>query len=549
MAVNPMPGFVVIRSNRRHRFRYFLASAVLLTLAQPPFPTGWLAYIALVPFLIGMEGLRGRRAFSWGIVWAVMVNSLGLYWVAMGHTGGFFGALLYLGIVDGLLVWLLCFVREEKRALLLPFLWTGFIFVKSLGEMGFPWLTLALTQTYTPAAIQGAELVGAWGLDLWVATINCLIYMGMRRSSEGLHDISVANITRIFAPALLTALVVLLYGRIIMWAGGAGESTDYTELRTSEPAGPVPEWIEQGTDPLRVAIIQGSIRPRVKLAPQLFEHNLYLYDRLTRAAVGTTGRLDLVVWPETAIPHYLTGSVRSRRFVIDLQTDIGIPLLIGAFSSEYREMKYSYYNSAFMISRGKISSGENIYHKRVLVPFGERVPYQQIFGFLADWSMGWSDFSMGKDAPLMGGSEDTPGVPPIGVLICYESIFTRLVRTEVVDGAQVLAVITNDSWFGRTTGPYQHTMAAALRAVEFRRPVIRAANSGVSALIDRWGRVHNATRLYVKDAVIGQVWPEMGFTPYARTGDWLPVVALVTGILGLVLFREPNSKRAVLKQE
>ena len=109
----------------------------------------------------------------------------------------------------------------------------------------------------------------------------------------------------------------------------------------------------------------------------------------------------------------------------------------------------------------------------------------------------------------------------------------------------MLSVITNDAWFGRTSGPYQHLRIAALRAVEFRRPVIRAANSGVTAVIDRWGRIDQATPLYRKDAVLATVWPEQGMTLYARTGDWVPLLAIVVAIAGLIIFREPKSERVV----
>jgi apolipoprotein N-acyltransferase len=243
--------------------------------------------------------------------------------------------------------------------------------------------------------------------------------------------------------------------------------------------------------------------------------------------------------------EWLNYAVRARRFITGMQREIGLPIITGSFAYFINDNDPKSYNSAYMVTSRGISRGEEIYNKRMLVPFGERVPYQGLLGFMADWSMGWSDFGMGQGAPLMGGGEDTPGVPPIGMLICYESAFSRLVKPEVVDGAQLLSVITNDAWFGRSTGPYQHLMMSALRAVEFRRPVIRAANSGVSALIDRWGKVHFATRLYTKDAVVARAWPERGFTPYARTGDWLPLAAIVAGAIGLFLFREPKSKPAV----
>lgn len=539
-----------MRSIKHSRFIYLLASAILLTAAQPPFPTGWLAYAALVPFLVGIEGLRGRRAFGYGMLWGLFVNVLGLYWIGVNNTGAFIGAMIYLVLLDGLLTWLLCTIRQNRRALFFPFIWTGFFYMKSIGEMGFPWLSLALTQTYTPAAIQGAAITGAWGLDLWVASVNALIYNGLHKLSKEHIEKKIGSILRIFAPAAGLAIAVLLYGRIVLVVGGADQSEAFTRLQNVNDPRDIPAWIEEGTEPLRIAAIQGSIRPKVKLAPHLLSYNLYLYRRLTRAAVNATdGNLDLVIWPETAIPQFLRRSRQLSQFILALNGEINTPILTGAFGIARVDGKTHHYNAAFMVTERFLNQGTRIYAKRILVPFGERVPYQQVLGFMAGWSMGWSDFSMGVGAPLMGGTPDTPGVPPIGILICYESIFSRLVRPEVMDGAKVLAVITNDAWFGRTSGPYQLTKSAALRAVEFRRPVIRAANSGVSAFVDRWGQIHMSTSLFTKDVIVGRMWPESGLTFFAKTGDWLPLIALFISLAGLFVFREPKRERAVLEQE
>ncbi len=527
---------------RRRPLALLLLSAVLLVLAEPPFPTGWLGLVAFVPFLMALESPGIRRSYLLGCSWSFTLNLLGLYWIAFGHLGAGIGSLIYLTLFDALFFWLMTRLRSGHRALLFPFLWTAFIFVKSLGEMGFPWLTLGLTQTYTAAPLQIASLTGAWGLDFWVASVNTLVFCGLHKIGQVNSEVRIGLVARALLPAALVALAIPLYGRIVLGVGGARESAAATA-----PAAPDrPRWIAAESEPLAVAAVQGSLRPDVKLAPQLFWHNLYVYDRLTRAVSAAAGNdLDLVFWPESAIPHYLNAYAGVQRFVLRLQRDIGAPILTGAFSSAWDGERSRYYNSAFLVGGGRISTGEEIYHKRLLVPFGERVPYQQVLGFWPAWRRGGSVFGGGRDEPLLGGNDQTPGVPPIGVLICYESLFARLVRTEVVDGARLLTVITNDAWFGRTSGPYQHLRAAALRAVEFRRPIVRAANGGISALVDRWGQIHFATPLYTKSAFIGRVWPETGMTFYARTGDWLPIGACLIALVGLVLFREPRRGRGV----
>ncbi|MFO7767431.1 MAG: apolipoprotein N-acyltransferase [bacterium] len=527
--------------------RVFLAgtSAVLLTLAQPPLPLGWLAYAGFVPFLLGLEGLKGGRAFRYGAFWGLLVNLMGLYWIALVNVGALAAALLYLALLDGLLAWLLTLPATRYRTLLFPFLWTGFIWVKSLGQMGFPWLTLGLTQTWTPAALQGAALGGAWLIDLWVAGVNALLYMGIKERLGPVSGIQTSggrrSWPRAVAPAALLTLVMLFYGRVVLTMGGADRWEGPVSGFTAE-VGEVPPWRPPGSRAVRVGAVQGSLVPEVKLATGKVDYNLYVYRRLSEVVVETARRVgeevDLLVWPETAVPAYIEGGARNRRTVEAIQRGLGPPLLTGAFAAEFlRGGGYRYHNAAYMVDSTGAGSGDEVYRKRILVPFGERVPYQKVLGFLKDLSMGWSDFSPGGGAPLMETEQGAMEGVPVGILICYESVFARMVRTEVVDGARLLAVITNDAWFGRTSGPYQHLQASALRAVEFRRPVIRAANSGVSGFVDRWGRVHGATPLFRKGAVMGRVWPEGGLTFYARTGDWVPLLSVVLAVVGLFFLR------------
>jgi len=538
-------------SDRRRRLILAGGSALLLTLAQPPFPTGWLAFGAFVPFLLGLEGLGGGKAFRYGAFWGLLANLMGLYWIALVNVGALAAALLYLALLDGLLTWLLSRTPPGRRALLFPFLWTGFIWVKSLGQMGFPWLTLGLTQTWDPAAMQTAALGGAWLLDLWVAGVNALLYNGIHRILRAKSEKRPRAWVGALAPAAMLTLAVLLYGRVVLGVGGAyrweGPVATFAEEREE-----VPPWRPDGSRSIRVGAIQGNLVPEVKLATGKVGYNLYVYRRLSEATLDAARaageELDLLVWPETAVPAYIEGGARNRRRIGAIQQELGPPLLTGAFAATFlRGGGYRYYNAAYMVDSTGADRDREVYRKRVLVPFGERVPYQKVLGFLKDLSMGWSDFSLGLEAPLMETAQGRMQGMPVGVLICYESIFARMVRPEVVDGARVLAVITNDAWFGRTSGPYQHLSASALRAVEFRRPVIRAANSGVTGFVDRWGRLHGTTSLYTKDAAVGRIWPEEGLTFYARTGDWVPVGSVLLALVGLFLLR--GSERAPQREE
>ncbi len=541
------------------RILLLLTSAVLLTLAQPPFPTGWLAYIALVPWLFALEGVRGRQAFALGMLWGLVFNLLGLHWIYnIGPEGviALPAAMIYLALVWGVFTWLVGQVRGAWRPLVLPVLWTAFVWLLSLGEMGFPWLTLALTQTWTPAALQTAPLAGSWTIDLWVAAVNAMVYHGLARTIYQGGTTDLRRLARALAPAAALAVAVLLYGRLTLALGGAAASAELTRPTLSPVDPERPTWLGEDARALQVAAVGASVRPTVKLADQMLDYNLYLYERLTRAVQLAVGeRLDLVVWPETAVPEYFHARygkyLHIRNRVQALQVRIGVPILTGAFSyarpaGEERSWPYT---SVFLVGERGITEGEGLYSKRILVPFGERVPYQHLLGPIKDWNLGWSDFGLARQAPLLGGPPAAPGLPRVGPLICYESIFARLVRPEVLAGARVLAVLSNDAWFGRTIYQAMQLKAAALRAVEFRRPLIRASNGGHSALIDRWGQIHSVTPLYTKDAAVGRVWPEAGLTPYARHGDWLPVLCLGLALAGLVTGREPRRAGSVPTHE
>ncbi|MBI5810560.1 MAG: apolipoprotein N-acyltransferase, partial [Deltaproteobacteria bacterium] len=199
----------------------------------------------------------------------------------------------------------------------------------------------------------------------------------------------------------------------------------------------------------------------------------------------------LIVWPETAVPFYLGRGGPSDASVGDIAKEAGSYILTGSPSYNYNQMaaKGEYFNSAYLFSPEGVVAGR--YDKIHLVPFGEYVPMHRFLPFINKLTAGVGDFKAGP-----GPIPISSALGPIGVIICYEAIFPEISRGLVRNGAALLVNITNDAWFGRSSAPYQHFEMSVLRAVENRSYLVRAANTGISAVVDPAGRVRKESRIF-----------------------------------------------------
>jgi apolipoprotein N-acyltransferase len=231
---------------------------------------------------------------------------------------------------------------------------------------------------------------------------------------------------------------------------------------------------------LRVSVVQGNIPQSVKWELMAKEKILEIYEKLTQLAA--LEQPDLILWPEAAFPGYFNRDLQAER-ISRLAREIQTPLLIGGL--EWESEKESY-NSAYFLKKDGASSQR--YDKLRLVPFGEYIPLKFIFGWLTPVAnaLGISDFSAGATPVVFRWAREDW---PFGVLICFEDFFSDLARDLADRGAKFLVVITNDAWFGKTGAPFQHLQASIFRAIENGVPVVRAANTGVSAFVSLQGRV------------------------------------------------------------
>ncbi len=457
------------------------ASALLLFLASPGlFAYAPLAWLALVPLLIAISrpGTTTGGAFRLGLGTGLIYYPLLLYWIiiVLGHYGHLpfwvtvpaLGLLalymsLYLAGFAGLVS------RLHGRACqvwLAPVVWVGLDWLRSRLLTGFPWLDLGYTQFSHPLLIQVSDLCGHHGVTFLIVMVNCLLVAALGNSPAKLFRPSRPG------AAVLTALLflALAFGySLVRYRGIAAELT--------------------GAEHLKVAVIQGNIPQGEKWRADTQETTLDKYMNLTAREMSANSP-DLLVWPETAMPFFLLESPDLYRLE-SLAVTGGAAILTGA---PFRELDPSrhlvrYYNSAFLINRQGRVTGR--YDKEHLVPFGEYVPLKRFLFFLGPVVETIADFSRGTNLRPIP-CQNTG----VGVLICFESIFPDLARRQTAAGAGLLVNITNDAWYGRSSAPWQSLSMAVFRAVENRRSLARAANTGVSGFIDPLGRLFALSPLF-----------------------------------------------------
>jgi apolipoprotein N-acyltransferase len=234
---------------------------------------------------------------------------------------------------------------------------------------------------------------------------------------------------------------------------------------------------------------------------------------------------DLIIGPESALLCYLSRQRKHRRHVQLWADSTGIPILLGALHwekpSKNSAYQYHVFNTAFLIKPDK----EELvpYRKIKLVPFSEAIPFEGLFPILSRVNLGEADFQRGKEATVYT-INDSIHIAPF---ICYESIYPDFVQKRLRRGANCIVHITNDGWFGKSTGPYQHAIMARMRAIENGVAMARCAITGVSMFVDPFGRVLKSTRLGRRTIVVEKLPLQRAKTFYARFGDWLVVACAI----------------------
>lgn len=426
-------------------------SGLLLTFSFPGLRWGFLAWFALVPFFFALNQAKTRRqAMGLALTMGMTFFLCSLHWLTFVTAGGWI-ALAFLE-TSFLVLFSLAFLKFRNfsnsfvRIFAIAAGWLAFEFMRGqVPVFSFGWNLLAYSQSDYSWVRLAANTAGAYGLGFVIAFVNACIFETIKERS--------------FKPIFFgCAAFAFVLGHGIYHAKPSGEN---------------PRLV-------KIAVTQGNIPQSVKWEAMAREKIIDIYTKLTE--LSSYDQPDLIIWPEAAYPGYFNRDY-DHVLILELIKKIGIPVLVG---SPHWEGDNVAFNSAYLV--GADGDVKQRYDKHRLVPFGEYVPG----GVLTDWlkpvayTMGVSDFSAGKDFTVF---KTMNGEVSFSTLICFEDIFPEMARKFTAQGADFLAVITNDAWFGPTSAGYQHEQASIFRAIENGVPVVRSANTGVSSYISARGEV------------------------------------------------------------
>lgn len=468
-----------------------IMSGILLISIQPPLTLFLLAFVAVIPLMLSLDGASTLKgAFMRGYVSGI-VSYLGLvYWVvvAMNRFGGVhilwsIAALLlmvsYLAIYTGIFTGAVYFFERRVSVpayLSAPVLWILLEYLRGTLLTGFPWSFIAHSQQNFLSFIQIISVTGTYFLSFLIVAVNSVIYCYWKKK-----PISIAYTIAI---GCLVAISIV-----------------YGMIRLSEPV----------EERFKVALIQGNIAQDIKWNAEMNRKTVQIYYDNTIKEAGS----DFIVWPETALPFIIESSEKMMSFMRSVPVMASANLLVGAVAGDERGRLY---NAAYIFNKNGEIAG--VYKKVHLVPFGEYTPFQKELAFLEKMSVAVGAFFPGPShRPI------ETGMGKIGVLICYEGVFPSITVETVRSGAQVLVNITNDAWYERTSAAYQHLGFYVFRAIESDRYMLRSANTGISAVIDPRGRITGRTELFTEVNLRGRFSMRNTITPYVRYGDYFLVLA------------------------
>ena len=562
--------------------------AVFLTVASyPSFMDldgfAMLGWISLAPLLLVLRAQSYGRGVFYGVAYGVFTTLLVNYWLSTFSLVSLQASvIIFLGfylvfMVVGLFLY---HATTGLRFVLLPLAWTAFELARSSGFLGYPWALVGHAQYGVVPLLQVASVTGVWGVSFLVVLVNSALAhaVPMGRCRVRIHPLVVAAVS--VGVALAAGQIALVHAGPPQQGAVAGENTaEVTTARLGGPAGiaSAPARDEgsragrnrsgtagaEGKDRVRMALIQQNSDPR----KHTYDRTLDSLTRLTNDAL--THDPDIVVWSETAfVPNIRRWSQEDpdryslarivRRF-LEYQRGTETHLVTGnddyrrVLNEEGEEVDRLNFNAAVFIG----PDGERLrtYHKIRLVPFTEYFPYEETLPWVYELLL---EFDVHFWEP---GDEKTVFEHPqfsFSTPICFEDVFPSEVRGFVRNGTEVIVNLSNDYWSLTPVQAKQHFIGSLFRTVENRRPMVRATASGLTAHIDRWGRVLATAPYYEEAYLVVDVDVPRGAdkptTIYTRYGDWFPIAAggitVLLALLSIPFYvRRYNSPEAKAKRD
>lgn len=481
--------------------RGFLISAILGALAFPPVSLWPLAYFALVPFLAAATDTsrtkifgaawRGGVVFYAGVLYWVGLNSGAPWWVSA-IAGG--ALVCILATIWGMVAWAVNRVAKSlskiEAAALFVVTYQALEVFWGTGELSFPWATWALPLSAFIPAIQIAEWIDVQGLAFFVLSINALLFLYW-----------------LLRKRVLLGIALFMIAAPIIWG--------FVRLQD----------LESSEQMIRVASVQANIPAETKWqmsSAEILADHVEITD-------GISGKgVEFICWPETAVPMPIRFRGWAADSIRNLVRRSQAVLLTGATDYDVSpDGEQIPYNAAFAIRPDSLALQRS--SKIHLVPFGERIPGQKWFPLLGNLHLGQAEFKPGDSVVVFSGGR----IPPFTCLICFEVVYSDIAADAVRKGAQFFGHVTNDGWYGHSSGPYQHLALARLRAVATHRSIVRAANTGISALILPNGRYVEKLGYDTAGAVYGSIPARQDITVAVRLARLWPI--LYYGLFAIVL--------------
>ncbi|MGH9346959.1 MAG: apolipoprotein N-acyltransferase [Vicinamibacterales bacterium] len=496
-----------------------LLAGALLALSFPRYGHPALGWIALVPLLLALSGWNGRtghapgrrprRAFALGLVAGTTYFVGTLYWTAT-VVQEFGGLATPVAIVAMLLLALylalfpaiasLITARLVTRAgasgvLVAAAPWVATEFFRGYLLGGFPWVPLGNSQVTVLPIAQLASALGVYGVSGLVAFVSSAIaYAVLATGRARMKALAAA------------ALVVFGVGAWGAWRIRDGSLTG------------------EG-NPIRIGLVQGNISQDDKWDPAEARRIFTTHIAMTREAVRNGA--DLVIWPESSTPFMFEEDNGGAETIRALARELRVPILFGSDQIE-RGPPPRLYNSAFLVSPDGRTPA--VYRKIHLVPFGEFIPMKSWLFFVSPIVESLAEFAPGASMVLL----------PVGnhlasTAICYEVVYPSLVRQAVEAGSELLTTITNDAWYDRSSAPYQHFALASMRSIEQGRYLARAANTGISGVVDPYGRVVAQSAIFEQRTLVEDARFLTRRTIYSVVGDAVAYVAMALTASALIV--------------
>ena len=508
---------------------YCLLSSILLWVSFPKFNFEYLAWFSLLPLLFAIENKTKRQAFWFSYLSGFLFFILTIYWLVHVTLVGLIVLCLYLAFYFAFFGYF--FVGFKRRfprfnillVIFLSSIWVVLEYLRSQLLTGFPWALLGHSQYLNIKIIQFVDITGSFGLSFLVVLVNLCVF-------EMIKLLFRSDLNSSLSHKDFKLFFRIFFSLLLIFAAIYGYST-YS----------IDKYSSKSETSLNLSLIQGNISQENKWASIFRTKIKEIYFDLTRRA--SKDKPDLVIWPETSYPDYIIdGDSETIMPIIEVVREIQRPVLFGAVYQKGER----YFNSAFLIPPNLKPT--QIYKKIHLVPFGEYIPLRKYIPFLEQF-IPIKDFSAGRKFVIFKTKNKRNQSLNFGVLICFEDTIPELSRHFRLRGADFLVNITNDAWFKETSIPYQHLQASILRAVENRVYTLRAANTGVSCVIDNCGRVLKRVKddkgkdIFIRGFIEANVSKGDVLSFYTRFGDiFILICSLYILVFAFYSFRKSLSK-------